>query len=279
VALTLLCRFKGFEKQKKILSSAVARGSWLLHQPEPVSKARRDRAPALEAQQDSNETVNNGTAAIERGSRSHSRRSLLAKRKVLGTSMSTNTQKAVMPRTSARVQLKRSSGIRAPSARTTGTQSDPLSDGGAIVRSRRRRWRAPLCAQGRHDGVEDESATPTATNEFTCGEPREHVQPDLVSQTRCVSDSEHLEKFRTQLEVMKSAGGDICNHNGMMEDKLVRAGVPPAAAAGAETAKASLLGRQRFEAALFLAGCRRNSRTASTKVWIRTPRSRVVHAN
>jgi hypothetical protein len=42
-------------------------------------------------------------------------------------------------------------------------------------------------------------------------------KPDLVSQSRSMSDSEHLEKFRTQLDVMKSAGGDICSHNGMME--------------------------------------------------------------
>jgi hypothetical protein len=57
-------------------------------------------------------------------------------------------------------------------------------------------------------------------------------KPDLVSQSRSMSDSEHLEKFRTQLEVMKSAGGDICGHNGMMEDELTRAGVVPTAANG-----------------------------------------------
>jgi hypothetical protein len=72
-------------------------------------------------------------------------------------------------------------------------------------------------------------------------------KPDLVSQSRSMSDSEHLEKFRTQLDVMKSAGGDICSHNGMMEDELTRAGVVPTAANAAEVAAASLLGRQRFE--------------------------------
>jgi hypothetical protein len=45
-------------------------------------------------------------------------------------------------------------------------------------------------------------------------------KPDLVSQSRHMSDSEHPEKFRTQLDVMKSACGDICNRNGMMEDEL-----------------------------------------------------------
>jgi hypothetical protein len=77
-------------------------------------------------------------------------------------------------------------------------------------------------------------------------------KPDLVSQSRSLSDSEHLEKFRTQLDVMKSAGGDICSHNGMMEDELTRAGVVPTAANAAEVAAAFLLGRQRFEGALFL---------------------------
>jgi hypothetical protein len=78
-------------------------------------------------------------------------------------------------------------------------------------------------------------------------------KPDLVSQSRSMSDSEYLEKFRTQLDVMKSAGGDICSHNGVMEDELARAGVVPTAANAAEVAAASLLGRQRFEGALFLA--------------------------
>jgi hypothetical protein len=68
-----------------------------------------------------------------------------------------------------------------------------------------------------------------------------------------MSNSEHLERFRTQLDVMKSAGGDICVHNGMMEDELTRAGVVPTAADAAEVAAASLLGRQRFEGALSLA--------------------------
>jgi hypothetical protein len=68
---------------------------------------------------------------------------------------------------------------------------------------------------------------------------------DLVSQIRCMSDLQHLEKFGTQSDVMKSADGDICNHNGMMEDELVQAGVTPAAATAAEAAGgASALARQ-----------------------------------
>jgi hypothetical protein len=55
------------------------------------------------------------------------------------------------------------------------------------------------------------------------------IQPNVVSQTRYMTLSEYLEKFSTQLDVLKSAGGDICSHPGMMNDaviKLVGAAAP-----------------------------------------------------
>jgi hypothetical protein len=48
------------------------------------------------------------------------------------------------------------------------------------------------------------------------------MQPNMVSQTRYMSDSEYLEKFRTQLDVLKSAGGEVCLHPGMVLDELER---------------------------------------------------------
>jgi hypothetical protein len=77
-------------------------------------------------------------------------------------------------------------------------------------------------------------------------------KPDLVSQTRFMSDSEYLEKFRTQLDVLKSAGGDVCNHHGMTEDELVRMNILPGAGTDAEIQAAAMVARKRFEAALFL---------------------------
>jgi hypothetical protein len=80
------------------------------------------------------------------------------------------------------------------------------------------------------------------------------IKPDLVSQTRQTTDSEHLGKFRTQqLDVLKLAGGNICSHSGMREDELVRADVATRAGTDVETTAATLAGRQRFEAASFLA--------------------------
>jgi hypothetical protein len=38
-----------------------------------------------------------------------------------------------------------------------------------------------------------------------------------------MSDSEYLDKFRKQLDVLRSAGGDICQHPGMVQDELDKA--------------------------------------------------------
>ena len=65
--------------------------------------------------------------------------------------------------------------------------------------------------------------------------------------------SEYLEKFRTQLDVLKSAGGDVCNHHGMTEDELDRTNIPMGTAMDPQIASAAMIGRKRFEAALFLA--------------------------
>jgi hypothetical protein len=77
------------------------------------------------------------------------------------------------------------------------------------------------------------------------------IKPSIVSQTRYMSASEYLEKFRTQLDVLKSAGGDICNHHGMITDELAKANAatPPTVAEN-EAARADA--RNRFEATLFL---------------------------
>jgi hypothetical protein len=78
------------------------------------------------------------------------------------------------------------------------------------------------------------------------------IKPDLISQTRYMTDSEYLEKFRTQLDVLHSVGGEVCTHEGMVTDELARAGVT-GAGTPAQIASATLCGRHRFEAALFLA--------------------------
>jgi hypothetical protein len=67
-----------------------------------------------------------------------------------------------------------------------------------------------------------------------------------------MSDSEYLEKFRTQLKVLKAAGGQICVHPGMVSDKLLNmntALVPTEDEIEVATKQA----QQRFEGALFLA--------------------------
>jgi hypothetical protein len=57
------------------------------------------------------------------------------------------------------------------------------------------------------------------------------VKPDIVSsQTRLMSDSEYPDKFQTQLDVLKSARGEMCQHPGMgLLDELGKAGAgnPP----------------------------------------------------
>jgi hypothetical protein len=77
------------------------------------------------------------------------------------------------------------------------------------------------------------------------------IKPNIVSQTRYMSDSEYLEKFRTQLDVLKAAGGEVCQHPGLLKDELERAQAtdPPTQQ---ETADATSSARKRFEGTLFL---------------------------
>ena len=51
------------------------------------------------------------------------------------------------------------------------------------------------------------------------------MKPDIVSQTKYMSDSELLEKFGTQVDVLMSAGGEMCQYPGMVLDELENAGV------------------------------------------------------
>jgi hypothetical protein len=78
------------------------------------------------------------------------------------------------------------------------------------------------------------------------------IKTNIVSQTRYMSDSEYLEKFRTQLDVLKAAGGDICQHPGLVLDEYTRVGVTEGLATEQETADATSSARSRFEATLFL---------------------------
>jgi hypothetical protein len=78
------------------------------------------------------------------------------------------------------------------------------------------------------------------------------IGPTIVVQTRFMTDSVYLEKFRTKLSVLESAGGSITSHPGMTADELRATGIAPEQATGAETASASAAGAARIEAALFL---------------------------
>jgi hypothetical protein len=79
------------------------------------------------------------------------------------------------------------------------------------------------------------------------------IKPTIVSQTPYMSDSDYLEKFRTQLDVLNSAGGELCVHHGMVQDELIRNGVGSAAQASTgELQIAGAAARSRFEGALFL---------------------------
>jgi hypothetical protein len=82
----------------------------------------------------------------------------------------------------------------------------------------------------------------------------------LVSQTWHMMDSKHLEKFCTQLNAVKLAGGDICSNSGMTEGERVRADVVTKAGRDVEVTAATLPGQQRFEPAVFLAKSDRGSR-------------------
>ena len=78
------------------------------------------------------------------------------------------------------------------------------------------------------------------------------IKPQIVTQSRYMSDSEYLEKFRTQLDVLKSAGGDICRHPGMITDELITLGVTAENATRQQLATCTTNARERFEGALFL---------------------------
>jgi hypothetical protein len=73
-----------------------------------------------------------------------------------------------------------------------------------------------------------------------------------VSQTRYMSASEYLEKFRTQLDVLKSAGGEISHHPGMVAAELEKAGVTVGLATDQEKSDASTKAREKYEATVFL---------------------------
>ena len=72
------------------------------------------------------------------------------------------------------------------------------------------------------------------------------IQPAIVKQDRYTLISVYMTQFRTQLEVLKSAGGEMCLHPGMVQDETDAQPLilPP---------DAEMLARGRFEAALFLA--------------------------
>jgi hypothetical protein len=78
------------------------------------------------------------------------------------------------------------------------------------------------------------------------------INPQFVSQTRGMTDSEYLEKFRTKLSVLESAGGDILSHPGMIEDEYRAAGTTVHGATNAQRAAAAATGKGRIAAALFL---------------------------
>ena len=84
------------------------------------------------------------------------------------------------------------------------------------------------------------------------------IKPHIISQVKAggvsMSNSEYLEKFRTQLDVLKSAGGDLCgNHHGLILDELEKAGVATlSAATPVQKLAAEVSARSRFEGALFL---------------------------
>jgi hypothetical protein len=77
---------------------------------------------------------------------------------------------------------------------------------------------------------------------------------DLASQAPGMTLSVYLEKFRTQLDVLKSIGADMCKHSGMIQDELSKTGVDFAGASADQLDAASVIAVNRFEGALFLAG-------------------------
>ena len=75
---------------------------------------------------------------------------------------------------------------------------------------------------------------------------------NMVSQSRHMSDSEYLEKFRTKLSVIESAGGTINLHSGAVDDELMKATVTTTTASPAQLATACAAAKGRWEAVSFL---------------------------
>ena len=75
---------------------------------------------------------------------------------------------------------------------------------------------------------------------------------NMVSQSRHMSDSEYLEKFRTKLSVIESAGGTINLHSGAVDDELMKATVTTTTASPAQLATACAAAKCRWEAVSFL---------------------------
>ena len=75
---------------------------------------------------------------------------------------------------------------------------------------------------------------------------------NMVSQTRHMSDSEYLEKFRTRMSVIDSAGGTINMHHGLVTDALASQGLTRATASAAEMITSNAAARNRWEAVCFL---------------------------
>jgi len=75
----------------------------------------------------------------------------------------------------------------------------------------------------------------------------------VATQTRNMSTADYMQQFRTQLDVLKAAGGDICLHPGMIEDELELMCVKNPS--DAERKEATTKARDRFEGMLFLFKC------------------------
>jgi hypothetical protein len=82
----------------------------------------------------------------------------------------------------------------------------------------------------------------------------EIIDPSIVSQTRYMTDSDYLEKFRAKLSVLTSAGGTVTSHPGIVEDELRTAGIIPNAATDAQLEQATLRAQGRWTRATTLDG-------------------------
>ena len=75
---------------------------------------------------------------------------------------------------------------------------------------------------------------------------------NLVSQSRHMSDSEYLEKFRTKLSVIDAAGGTVSLHKGLVGEELDKRNLTRALATPEEMNTVYAAARGRWEAACFL---------------------------